>query len=451
MLDAKFATGHIKSYNPELGTYTVSLTGVSEAPSARPINSGIRKPIPKNAKVACMQPPYGAWLILGEIDEIQPAKKVPTSPDDTITEKDMQARGLDKSKYSIDAAAFRNPKDEKQYEGDAVLQNRNEPRSFIKVYEKGDIYALATQFCFFLLSAVKEAFLLVANEASIIFSGFSIKTAVDTANKSMMAAVVVNGDLSQDQKTDFSARAGRVGTDEVGQGILASLGDHTKLLVDNEKREVKLSRMDDAGYERSVDVKKEEFDALWGDNEVHVNKDSLTVGRKTHKIAIDDNRLALQWDKNNYIVINERGIKIQGKLMIAGKEMLLTNTTKEEDDPAGIGEGDQMNVEYAIGEAGGPLKLTLKGNLNRLELDTDVTVREMALVNENFLPLYDADMGMLRSHTHPVNIETLTAEQSPGTITVDMPPTNAKKSSITSKRSSASTVVSGAPSQQLTA
>lgn len=449
-MDTQITTGHVKSYDPSLGTYVIALTARSEAHGVRAITSGIKKPFPVNTKVVCALSPYSAWLILGEIDEIQPAKKVPKSPDDTITEKDMQARGLDKSKYNIDSAAFGNFKDEKHYEGDAVLQNRNDPPSFIKVYEKGDIYALASKFCFSLWSAVKDAFLLVAGEASIIFSGFAVKTAVDTANKSMVADLVVNGDLSQDQKTDFAARVGKVGTDEVGQGILASLGDHTKLLVDNEKREVKLSRTDDAGYERSLLVKKEEFDALWGDNEVHVKKDSLTIGRKTHRIAIDDNRLALQWDKNNFIVLNERGIKIQGKLMIAGKEMLLTNATKEEDDPAGIGEGDQMNVEYAIGEAGGPLKLTLKGNLNRLELDTDVTVREMALVNENFLPLYDTDMGMLRTHMHPITIEPPEALPSPNTAGVDMPATNARKATITSKRSSGGVPISGAPTQELT-
>lgn len=432
---AQFTTGHIKRYDPSLGTYVVALTGKAEAHGVRAINTGVRRPIAKNKKVACMLLPIGAWLILGEIDEIQPPKDVSRSPDDSIDSKDKQARGLDKSRYNIDSADFRDPKDEKHYEGDAVLQNRNDPFSFVKVYEKGDIYALASRFCFALWSAVKEAFLLVANEASIVFSGVSFKTSVDPSNKTMTADIEVKGDLSEGQKIDLAVRAGKVGTTEVDRGLLASLGDHTKLLVDNEKREVKLSRTDDAGYERSLDVKKETLDALWGDNEVHVKKDSLTVGRKTHKIAIDDNRISLQWDKNNYLVINERGIKIQGKLMVAGKEMLLTNQTTQEDDPAGISEGDQMNVEYAIGEAGGPLKLTLKGNLNRLNLDTDVTVREMALVDQRFLPMYDEDMAVLRSHTHPVNIETLTAEVSLALpAALDQPTKDGIKRAITSNQ-----------------
>jgi hypothetical protein len=427
----EFCMGWVRSYNPDTNIYRIALDGKSEG-VARPITTGAYKPYPvgkgrSGTRVACVRFPTSGWLILGEVATSKAPTKERESPSNAVYKKDLELRRAIHDRYGIDLADFGDNIIDPPLEGDVVMQNRDDPRSYHQIYENGDILSLASNFCFSLLSRVKSLTVRWAKDCWDVFAGYSFKVTTDDTTKQATTEVSINSDPSDEADRDVELVAGAISNSQrptknksfetkgktIAEGLWALLGTHALLEVDNQAKEVRLSKVKiQAGKDVSVEdgqfrMNEKQIGFLWGDNKVTLNDDLTAIQREQHSIVIDDNQLALTWSADKYIVISDKGVKISGMLdMTPGTFKVATipgiaTPTVVDGEPLLVGQGTDgiPNLRFdAVGEA---LQFTAIGGATAISFNTDFLVRNFALLNEEFLTKYNYDIGMqLKQHQH---------------------------------------------------
>jgi hypothetical protein len=457
--DAVFCMGFVRSYNPSSKIYRISLDGKSEG-VARPILSGADKPWPQGTRVACIRFATSGWLIMGEVEKSKAPTKERESPSGSVAQKDQELRDALHDRYNIDLADFGDRVIDPPLEGDAVLANRDDPRSYIQVYENGDILSLASNFCFSLLSRVKSLAVTWAKDFWGIFAGCSVKVTTDDSTKLATTEVSINSDPSDEADRDLDLVAGAISNSNrptknlsletkgktIAEGIWALLGTHALFEVDNEAKEVRLSKVaiqagqDTFGKDVQFRMNEDQVGLVWGKNKLTLNDNLAALERSGRSIVLDDNRLALTWGADKFIVLTDKGIQISGMLELVGGQLKLNSDPVETSQVVVDGENvtvpngtdGQANLLYQV--SGNTIDISGSGAVSAINLNTDFSVRNFGLVDDRFLTKYDQDMTILKSHEH-----ISTTPGSPTTPTgvlqaADQPPAATQKSSLTSKK-----------------
>jgi hypothetical protein len=456
---AIFCMGRVRSYNPGTNTYRIGLDGKSEG-VATPITSGVYKPYPINTRVACIRFSTSGWLILGEVSVAKAPTKDRESPAGTVYEKDLELRNALHDRYSIDMANFGDSVLEPPLEGDAVLSNRDDPRSYIQVYENGDILSLASNFCFSLLSRAKNLAVTWAKDCWAIFAGCSVKVETDDNTKKASTTISINSDPTDESDRDVEIVAGaisnsnrptkNISTQTIGgtlsEGVWALFGLHSLLEVDNQAKEVRLSKVDiQSGKDVSTkDVQfrmnEDQIEVVWDTGKFVFEDDFIYMDKAGSQLFLDQSRISLKRG-NNFIVVSDSGIKISGTLELAGGNLRFDEkpgeTDQKELDGGFIDVPKETvgapNITYAIPDKK-TLEISGSGEVSAINLNTDFSVRNFALVDERFLTKYDTDMNILKTHEH-----ISTTPGSPTTPlgvlqTIDVPPAAASKTNLTTKK-----------------
>lgn len=457
---AVFAMGFVRSYNPETNTYRVSLDGRSEG-FARPITSGVYKPYPPGGRVACIRFATSSWLIMGEVAKSSVPAKERESPSDAVYQKDLELRRAIHDRYDIDLADFGDRVIDPPLEGDVVMANRDDPRSYQQIYENGDILSFASNFCFTLLSRIKSLSVLWSKDFWGVFAGFSMKVQTNDETKLASTEVSINSDPSDEADRDLDFVAGAISNSKrpaknvsvetkgktIAEGIWALLGVHALLEVDNEAKEVRLSKVaiqggqDTFGKDAQFRMNEEQMGLVWGKNKVTLNDNLTSLERGGHSIVIDDDRIALTWAADKFIVLTDKGVQISGMLELVGGQLKLNSGAAEtsmvvvdgENIVVPNGTDGKANLLYSV--SGNKIDVSGSGAVSAINLNTDFSVRNFGLVDERFFTKYDTDMAIIRSHEH-----TSTTPGSPTTpfagvlLAVDQPVSSSQKSSLTSKK-----------------
>jgi hypothetical protein len=456
---ASFRMGFVRSYNPATNIYRIGLDHRSEG-VARPITSGAYKPYPVGTRVACVIFLTSGWLILGEVAKAKGRTKEKTSPAGTVYKKDLELRRALHDRYDIDLADFGDPVVDPPLEGDAVMSNRDNPRSYHQVYENGDILSLASNFCFTLLSRIKSLAMIWSKDFWGIFAGFSIKVQTDDTTKQAATEVSINSDPSDEADRDMDFVGGAISNTNrptknisvetkgktISEGIWTLFGGHTLFEVDNQAKEVRLSKVainagkDTFGKDAQFRMNEKQMGMVWGKNKVTLNDNLTSLERGGHSIVMDDDRIALTWAADKFIVLTDEGVQISGMLELVGGKLKLNSEPVETSTVLVDGENviipngtdGQPNLTYQV--SGNKIDISGSGAVSAVNLNTDFSVRNRGLVDERFLTQYDKDMGILKSHEH-----ISTTPGNPTTSTgvlqaVDQPTSSSQKTSLTSKQ-----------------
>jgi len=484
--------GEVRFYNPESDTYTVAIDGRGDVDSIRSMQIGAYRPYRATTRVLCVRVKTIQWMIVGAVPQFQPGAKEKKSPEGAVEEKDKKFREAVGDRYQIFAASAKKAGYGKLFEGDVVLDNAKD--SFIKILENGDIFGLASYFCFFLFSAVYSLIFLKARDLIFDVAGFLFTVETNTEVKRAALKIDVSNDQSKDADPDFSIRAGDLGGQNLfdmeaqklpsestelsptstgisglagGLGGLGGLtdslpipdippsvpvgstsvtdaiagatgsppadddprrlwwllGEHSLLEVDNESREVRLSRVDVQRDDKTkaiinseqetkqLRLNDDEIAIQWEDRWVTVNKARASVSYGNNYISVDDKAASMKFGDNS-LIINEYGIQITGFLELVGGKIKLVGKTVDApvdvDLVASLAPGVQPqampNVEYKE-----------EGIIGELALTMDMKVNEFALVNENFFKKYDLDQSLIvKSHQHMVVTEGAPTTPFPG-------------------------------------
>lgn len=456
--EASFRMGKIISYNPSQNIYRVSLDGESEG-VGRPITTGAYKPYPTKTRVACVKFFTSGWLILGEVAMAKGVKKDRESPTDSVQKKDQELRRALHDRYNIDMADFGDRTIDPPLEGDVVMANRDNPRSYNQIYENGDILSLASNFCFQLLSRVKSLAVLWSKDFWGIFAGFIMKVTTDDTTKQSTTEISINSDPSDEADRDLEIVAGAISNANrptknvsveakgkvISEGIWALLGTQALLEVDNRAKEVRLSKVaiqagkDTFGKDAQFRMNEKQMGMVWGRNKVTLNDDLIVLERGGHSIVIDDDRISLTWAADKFIALTDKGVQISGMLELVGGQLKLnsdsvgTSTVVVDGENITVPNGTDGQANLAYQVSGTTINLRGDGPILAINLNTDLSVRNFGLVDERFLTKYDNDHSPVRDHTHLVNLETMTAEKSLNLILVDQPDSVSQKSVLTSK------------------
>lgn len=456
---AEFCMGFVRTYNPKSNIYRVALDGKSEG-VARPILNGAYKPWPIGTRLACIRFATSSWLILGEVEKSKAPTKERKSPSDAVYQKDLELRDALHDRYNIDLADFGDRVIDPPLEGDVVIANRDDPRSYIQVYENGDILSLASNFCFTLLSRVKSMAVTWAKDFWGIFAGCSVKVTTDDTTKLATTEVSINSDPSDEADRDLDFVAGAVSnsnrpsknisleakTKTIAEGIWALLGTHALFEVDNEAKEVRLSKVaiqagqDVFGKDVQFRMNEDQMGLVWGKNKVTLNDNLTALERGSHSIVMDDNRIALTWGADKFIVLTDKGVQISGMLELVGGQLKLNSGVAEtgvvvvdgENVTVPNGTDGQANLLYSV--SGNKIDISGSGAVSAINLNTDFSVRNLGLVDERFLTKYDQDMLIIKSHEH---ISTTPGSPTAPTGVLqaaDQPTAVTQKTSLTSKK-----------------
>jgi len=460
--EAAFNMGFVRTYDPGVNTYRIALDGKSEG-IARPIMSGAYKPYPVGTRVACIKFATSSWLILGEVASSRAPTKERESPAGAVYQKDLELRRALHDRYSIDMADFGEYVIDPPLEGDVVMQNRDDPRSYHQIYENGDILSLASNFCFRLLSRVKSLAVTWAKDCWQIFAGYSFKVQTDDKTKQATTTISINSDPSDEADRDVDIVAGAVSNGNrptknvsvetkgqtISEGVWALLGTHALLEVDNQAKEVRLSKVaiqagqDTFGKDAQFRMNENQIGLVWGDNKVVLSDSMLVLKRKGRSILMDDKRISLTWASDKFIALTDKGVQIAGMLEIVGGQLKFNSQSPMASSLVVDGESIQVpegtdgvpNLTYQV--SGDKLDISGSGELMAINLNTDLSVRGMGLVDERFLTKYDADMSAIKLHTHPVLITPgtpPTALQSTDIQqTLDQPQASSSSKVLTSK------------------
>jgi len=457
--EAAFGMGSIRSYNPSNNTYRIALDSTSEG-VGRPITSGIYKPYPVGTRVACVRFATSGWLILGEVSTARSRTEERKSPAGTVQQKDQELRRALHDRYSIDAANFGDSVIDPPLEGDVVIQNRDDPRSYTQIYENGDILSLASSFCFTLLSRVKSLAVTWAKDCWHIFAGYSFKVQTDDTTKQATTEISINSDPSDEADRDVDIVAGAISNanrptknasietkgQTISEGLWALFGTHSLLEVDNQAKEVRLSKVaiqagkDTFPKTAQFRMNEKQIGLVWGSNKVTLNDNLTAIEHGTHSIVMDDTRIALTWGPDKFIALTDKGVQISGMLELVGGQLKLNSEPVEtgtvvvdgENVTVPNGTDGQPNLLYQV--SGNTIDISGSGAVSAINLNTDFSVRNFALVDERFLTKYDTDMLVLKTHEH---IST-----TPGNPTtplgvlqaVDQPTAASSKTNLTSKK-----------------
>ncbi len=454
-----FAMGFVRSYNPENNTYRVALDGMSEG-LARPIMNGAYKPYPPLSRVACIRFVTSSWLIMGEVTKASAPTEERESPTNAVYKKDLELRQAIHDRYDIDLADFGDRVIDPPLEGDVVVSNRDDPRSYQQIYENGDVLSFASNFCFFLLSRIKSLAVLWSRDFWGIFAGFSMKVQTDDTTKLASTEININSDPSDEADRDVEFVAGAISNSKrpsknlsletkagtISEGVWALFGAHVLLEVDNQAKEVRLSKVaiqggqDTSTEDAQFRMNEKQMGLVWGKNKVTLNDNLTALERGGHSIVIDDDRIALTWAADKFIVLTDKGVQISGMLELVGGKLKLNS------EPVGTsivvvdgenlivpnGTDGQANLLYSV--SGATIDISGSGAVSAINLNTDFSVRNFGLVDDRFLTKYDTDMALIRHHEH-----TSTTPGSPTLPTgvllpVDIPVSVTQKSSLTSKK-----------------
>lgn len=455
-----FCMGFVRTYNPKGKIYRISLDGKSEG-VARPILSGVDKPYPIGTRVACIRFPTSGWLILGEVEKSKAPTEERESPTGAVYRKDLELRDAIHDRYNIDLADFGDRTIDPPLEGDVVMMNRDDPRSYTQIYENGDILHLASNFCFTLLSRIKSLAVTWAKDYWGIFAGCSVKVTTDDATKLATTEVSINSDPSDEADRDLDFVAGAISNSNrptknisietkgktLAEGIWALLGTHALFEVDNQAKEVRLSKVavqagqDVFGKDVQFRMNENQIGLVWGKNKVTLNDNLTALERGSHSIVMDDSRIALTWSADKFIVLTDKGIQISGMLELVGGQLKLNSDVAEtsvavvdgENVTVPNGTDGQANLLYQV--SGNTIDISGSGAVSAINLNTDFSVRNFGLVDERFLTKYDTDMGQLQTHTHPLAIMQNLALLDPSLRqTLDQPPSATLKPVLTSEQ-----------------
>ena len=430
---AYFCMGFIRSYNPDTNIYRVALDGLSEG-VARPITSGSYKPYPIGTRVACIRFATSSWLIMGEVSVAKPPTKERQSPSGSVYQKDLELRKALHDRYNIDLADFGDRIVDPPLEGDVVMANRDDPRSYTQIYENGDILSFASNFCFQLLSRVKSLAMTWAKDFWGIFAGCSVKVQTDDTTKQSTTTVSINSDPSDEADRDLDVVAGAISNSirptknisvetkgqTIAEGVWALLGIHGLFEVDNQAKEIRLSKVaiqagkDTFGRDAQFRMNENQMGLVWGKNKVTLNDNLTAFERGAHSIVMDDKRIAFTWAPDKYIVLTDKGVQISGMLELVGGQLKLnsetgqTSTVLVDGSNVTVPEGTDglPNLLYQV--SGSRIDISGSGAVLAINLNTDLSVRNLGLVDERFLVKYDADMVAVKAHTHPVLITPTT-------------------------------------------
>lgn len=175
----KFCTGYVKSYNEDTRTYTVNVTGYGEQP-CKQLSTGLLRPYKERAQVVVGCFRGSDWTVIGEVP--QPAigpEGLSRSSDESLA----KSRGRVTDAASAEAAffpSFREMDSAGEPEvpvlhGDVRIENRTERnmlRSFLHIFNFGDILLKAKSACYIYLSRSRSKIVLRARELRERFSGY---------------------------------------------------------------------------------------------------------------------------------------------------------------------------------------------------------------------------------------------------------------------------------------
>lgn len=460
-----FSMGFVKSYNPSNDLYRIGLDGKSEA-VARPITSGVYKPYPPGTRVACIRFATSGWLIMGEVAFSKPPTRERESPSDAIYQKDLDLRGAIQDRYSIDMANFGDSEIDPLLEGDAIVANREDPRSYVRVYDNGDILSLASNFCFRLLNRVKNLAITWAKDCWAVFAGCSVKVETDDQTKKSTTNVSINSDPTDEADRDLDAAVGAISNTNrptknvsaeskgrtIEEGLWSLFGTHMLLEVDNKVKELRLSKVkiqsgtDTFGKTAQFRMNEDQMGLVWGSNKVTLNDDLTSLERGSHSIVMDDSRIALTWSEDKYIVLTDKGIQISGMLELVGGQLKLsseaglTSTVLVDGESVTVPSGTdgRPNLTYQV--SGNKIDIGGSGEVDVINLNTDFSVRNFGLLDERFLTKYDTDMLAVKQHTHQVAITGTAPPQALPSQelgqTLDLPQAASSSGTLTSKTQS---------------
>lgn len=451
-----FRAGYIRYWNPDKETYRISLDGMSEG-VGRPVKNGAFKPFPADTRVLCLLLPTTTWLVLGEIGASRNRDEVPQAPDDEILQKDIALRRALHDRYDIDSANFADPAEDPVLEGDALLSNRAKRRSFFRVFENGDLLSLASTFCFLLMSKAKRLFYVWAKQAFFYFAGLVVRTRVNDETKTATVELAVNSDPSDEADRDVTLVAGYVKSDtrqsenvsdrtksrQLEEGVWLLFGGHSLLEVDNQAEEIRLSQVSGSASRQQIRMNPDEtvldweerqsvrigdsgIEARWKEAALSLADEAVRLELGGSAITINQDGLSVVWGGGTHLILNDHGVQVRGLLELAGEGILFSPNAQE---PAGVSAGARANLMVSV--SGSAMTWRLQ-DVTSLDLVSNFTVRNLALVDERFLGAYDQDMLTIKGHTHPVP-PALTAILSPNLATADLPPANARKTTLTSK------------------
>jgi len=454
--------GWVRFYTPSTNIYRVSLDERSEG-VARPITTGAYKPYPINTRIACIKFPTSGWLIMGEVATAKAPETERESPTGSVQQKDNDLRRSLHNRYNIDLADFGDRVIDPPLEGDVVMANRrNDPRSYIQIYENGDILSMASHFCFQLLNRVKNVAVLWAKDFWGVFAGCSMKISTDDVTKQATTEISINSDPSDEADRDIDIVAGAISNSNrpsrnisietkgktISEGLWALLGLQALLEVDNQAKEVRLSKVaiqadkDTFGKDVQFRMNEKQMGLVWGKSKITLNDDLTALERGDHSIVMDDNRIALTWSADTFIVLTDQGVQISGMLELVGGRLKLNSTpvmtsavvVDGENVTVPNGTDGQANLLYQV--SGNKIDIIGSGAVSAINLNTDFSVRNLGLINEEFLTKYDTDMSVLRAHMHTVIItpnEPPRALPSQDLSKVDVPLAAASSKILTSK------------------
>ena len=456
---AIFSMGLVRSYNPETNTYRVSLDGRSEG-LARPITSGAYKPYPSGTRVACIRFATSSWLIMGEVAKSLAPTKERESPENAVYKKDLELRRAIHDRYDIDLADFGDHAVDPPLEGDVVVSNRDDPRSYQQIYENGDILSFASNFCFSLLSRIKSLAVLWSKDFWGVFSGFSMKVQTDDTTKLAATEISINSDPSDEADRDVEIVAGAISNTNrpsknvsaetkartISEGLWALFGVHALLEVDNEAKEVRLSKVAIQGgqdtFAKDVQFRMNEnqMGLVWGKNKVTLNDNLTAFERGSHSIVMDDERIALTWAADKFIVLTDKGVQISGMLELVGGQIKFNSGVAKtaavvvdgENVTVPTGTDGEANLLYSV--SGNTIDISGSGAVSAINLNTDFSVRNRGLVDERFLTQYDKDMAIIKTHEHLSTTPGNSTAPTGVLQVVDQPSSTLQKTSLTSKK-----------------
>lgn len=482
--------GTIRSYNPQTELYKVAVDGKGDINSIRAMKFGANKPYRRNIRVLCVRLRTIQWVIIGEVPEFVHPTETAKSPGDAIADKDKKSRGAVGDKLQIFAASAKKAGEETHYEGDTILDNAK--GSFIKILESGDIWGLASYFCFFLFSAVKQLVYFKARDAIFDFAGFLFHAETDESTKRATATLDVTGDQQQEADPDISVRTGYLGGRSLfssesgmtpshvpgltltelnvagGIGIVSTadvllpsgsasvsdtvasstgspsaekdgrvlwglFGGHTLLEVDNTLEEVRLSR---AAATRVRGVAR---NAETETKQLRMNKQELSLRWKDCWVSVNDSRASVSYGDNYLSVDDKKASMVFGDSFIVVNENGVQIKGFLELVGGKIRLVDEIAGAFILPDAGGVQKGAM-ANINftnlplpLLDLMMNMTVTKRSLVTELFLPVYDNDMDYLKKHSHPLDPTKTTALPDPGlAANLDQPTAVSQKPALTS-------------------